>query len=82
MASPRFTAEAALYRSSGRYAHRARSATSLSGVSPQLVALPICKFSPCMSVGNCKIRVRCCRNFFGRCQCSTIPCGIVPLGVA
>lgn len=77
MTMPGFTANAALEPTQGRYGGKAViSATHAGFLSPALIAPPMsCGLSPCMVVGRCKTRVRCCRgDFNGACRCSAVPC--------
>lgn len=73
MGMPGFTAETALGRS-GEYYYRSAALSSTSGLVPALVAPPVCRTSACLTVGSCKIKVRCCRNFMGSCFCHTADC--------
>lgn len=78
MRMPGFTANAALEPTQGCY--RGKAATSATSVthagflSPALVAPTVCRTSRCLIVGRCKTKVRCCRDFTGSCNCSTVPC--------
>jgi hypothetical protein len=75
MRMPGMTADAALEATSGHYGGTAARAASRSGtLSPALVAPTVCRTSPCVRVGGCRTKVRCCRNFLGSCTCSTVPC--------
>lgn len=77
MRIPGFSAEATLGPSVGHYAGVAGgTAGPTGGLSPALVAPPVCKTSGCITVGRCRTRVRCCRNFTGACTCKTTPCFI------
>ena len=70
-----FTAEAALERANGHYGRTAfTSARPAGSVRAALVAPTVCRTSSCLKVGNCRTKVRCCRNFLGSCTCSTVPC--------
>jgi hypothetical protein len=75
MRMPGLTAEVALEPTSGRYGGTALAAAPRSGsLSPALVAPTVCRTSPCVGVGGCRMKIRCCRNFLGNCTCSTVPC--------
>jgi hypothetical protein len=80
MRTPGFTAEAGLSRTEERYWGGAASGSpAYSGqLTPQLIAPPICRTSPCLTLGRCRTRVRCCTNFLGRCTCTAQPC-FIPL---
>lgn len=72
MGMPGFTAETALGRN--KYYYQSATVGSTSGIVPALVAPTICRTSGCLTVGSCRTRVRCCRDFRGSCFCSTQPC--------
>jgi hypothetical protein len=76
MKTPGFTAEAGLAESTTYYAGAAARSTAGGGaqVRAALVAPTVCKTSGCVTVGKCRTKVRCCRNFTGACTCSTVPC--------
>jgi hypothetical protein len=77
MKMPGFTAENGLAPSELRYAGKAVATAGVGGhVQPALVAPPSCATSACVTVGRCRTRVRCCRDFTGRCVCRTTPCFI------
>jgi hypothetical protein len=73
MGIPGFTAETALSRS-GEYYYRRAALGSTSGLVPALVAPTTCRTSACFTVGGCRIKVRCCRDFRGSCFCQTADC--------
>jgi hypothetical protein len=78
MKVPGFTAEAGLGPTVEQYGRGVLGpAGDASELHPALVAPTVCRTSGCFSIGNCRTRVRCCRNFFGRCTCSTLPCFIL-----
>ncbi len=75
MKMPGFTADISLERDTGHYGGTlARSGRRAGSVSPALVAPTFCGTSACLTVGGCRVRLRCCRNFTGGCSCSTVPC--------
>ncbi|HEV7804725.1 MAG TPA: hypothetical protein VGO80_02820 [Solirubrobacteraceae bacterium] len=79
MTMPGFTAEVGIGESSTHYSGRTAHGGAVGGgqLHPALVAPTVCKTSSCLTVGRCKTRVRCCRNFQGICTCTTAPCYIV-----
>lgn len=76
MNMPGFTAETTLGRG-GEYYYGSAASSSTSGLVPALVAPTRCRISPCLTVGPCKIKVRCCRDFQGICSCRTAPCSFL-----
>lgn len=75
MRMPGFTADAGLGQARGVYGGAgAPSAIRSGSLSPALVAPTVCRTSPCVTVGRCRTKVRCCRDFRGSCRCSTVPC--------
>jgi len=75
MSMPGLTADLSLEPTQGRYGGAAHAAAVASArLRPALVGPTVCRTSGCLSVGNCRTKVRCCRNFLGRCTCSTVPC--------
>lgn len=75
MNMPGFTAEAGLQPSNAQYGGAVVASTGQPGqLRPALVAPNVCRTSGCLTVGRCRTRVRCCRNFSGSCSCRTVPC--------
>jgi hypothetical protein len=75
MRMPGFTAEAALGHANHSYRNQSPATTRAEGeLYPALVAPTVCTTSRCLTIGNCRTKVRCCRNFTGSCTCSATPC--------
>jgi hypothetical protein len=79
MTMPGFTAEVGIGESSTHYSGTTSHGGLRGGGQLQaaLVAPTVCKTSRCLTVGRCKTRVRCCRNFQGTCTCTAAPCYVV-----
>jgi hypothetical protein len=78
MKAPGFTAEAGLGPTVEQYAVGVvRTRDDTGELRPALVAPTVCRTSGCFTVGNCRTRVRCCRNFLGICSCRTLPCFVL-----
>jgi len=76
MTMPGFTADAGIGACTTHYSGRAGHGGAGGGgrLHPALVASPLCRSTPCMKVGGCTTRVRCCRLFNGKCSCTVQPC--------
>jgi hypothetical protein len=80
MGMPGFTAEVGSLPAQGHYRGAWVAGPRTAGkLVAELVAppnggsWPLCSTSPCVTVGNCRTGVRCCR-VFGTCFCTTVPC--------
>lgn len=79
MKMPEFTAEAGLRETVGHYGSVGLASAGDAGeLRPALVAPTVCRTSGCFTIGSCRTKVRCCRNFTGSCSCRTLPCFLAP----
>jgi hypothetical protein len=77
MGIPGFTAENTLGRKSGYYYRNSATVGSTNGLVAAFVAPTACRLSTCFTVGSCRTRVRCCRDFRGSCTCTAVPCSFL-----